>query len=101
MKPFVRGVTVTFKASSFVDHDGASVTPDTVTMYVDYPIANRARAQAEVVLSVSSGVWTGAWESAVSYPGTVYYSMQANGSDEFAIDGEFQIKANQANPDPA
>lgn len=92
---------MTFKATNFLSSEGVAVTPTSVVVYLDYPSsASKARTDATVTLSEADDVWTGEWDSSVAYPGTVYCSMQAEGSDDFAIDSEFQVTANQANPEP-
>lgn len=100
MNRHVRGQTITFTATNFLTSAGAAATPSTVSVYLDFPAGNRARDQATVTLTNASGTWTGTWDSEVAFPGTVYCSMQAVGTTDFALDTEFQLSANIANPDP-
>lgn len=101
MNRHTRGDTITFKATNFLTSAGAAATPTTVVVYLDYPGSSRARSQATVSLTNSSGTWTGTWDSEVAFPGTVYASLKAEGTDDFALDTSFQLGANIANPDPA
>lgn len=100
MNRHTRGDTITFTATNFLTATGAASTPTTVTVYLDYPDSSRARAQTTVALTNSSGTWTGTWDSAVAFAGTVYVSLQAAGTDDFALDTSFQLSANPANLDP-
>lgn len=100
MKSYTRGSTVTVEARDFLDSDGATLTPTTVTFYLDYPVANRSRSQATLTGTNASGVWTADWDSSVSFPGTVFVSAWANSDDTLVKDMQFQLVSNQANPDP-
>jgi len=100
MNRHVRGQTITFTATNFLTSAGAAATPSAVVVYLDFPIDNRARDQETVTLTNSSGTWTGTWDSAVAFAGTVYCSLQAAGTTDFALDTELQLSANIANPDP-
>lgn len=100
MNRHVRGQTITFTATNFLTSAGAAATPSSVKVYLDYPADNRLRAQATVTLTNASGTWTGTWDSGAAFPGTVYCSLQAAGTTEFALDTDLQLSANIANPDP-
>ncbi len=99
MKRFTRGTTITFEATDFENEDGDAITPDSVTVYLDYPASGRSRAQATVTLTDDSDTWSGTWESSVAFAGTVFCTMIAAAADNFALDSEFQLQANQSNPD--
>lgn len=100
MNRHTRGDTITFTATNFLTSAGLAATPSTVTVYLDYPSSSRARSQTTVALTNSSGTWTGTWDSEVAFAGTVYVSLQAVGTTDFALDTEFQLTANVANLDP-
>lgn len=100
MKRAVRGSTVTLIATNFLDRDGAATTPAAVTAYLDYPTGNRCRAQSNYAMTENSGEWTYDWDSSIAAPGTVFWSVRAEGDDNFAEDDQFQLTANIANPDP-
>jgi hypothetical protein len=103
MLRFTRGSTILFTANAFLDSAGASMTPSTVTVYLSYPSGNINSGQytdTSFALTNAAGNWTGQWESELSQDGQVFWSVKAVGSDDVAIDGEFQLTANKANPDP-
>lgn len=101
MKNFARGSTVTVEARDFLDHLGAVVVPTTVTFYLDFPTSNRSRDQDTLTGAATDSVWTADWDSSVAFPGTVFVSAWANGDDTLVKDDQFQLTANQANPDPS
>lgn len=100
MKRATRGSTVTIIANTFLDHTGAAVTPSTVSFRLDYPANNRVRAQTTLNATNSSGTWSASWDSSVAYPGTVFVSAFADSDDNIVQDDQFQLTANQANPNP-
>lgn len=100
MNRHTRGDTITFTATNFLTAAGTPSTPSTVIVTLDYPGTSRSRLQTTVSLTNSSGTWTGTWDSEVSFAGTVYASLKAEGSDDFALDTQFQLSANSANADP-
>lgn len=92
-----RGTTIRFEALGA----GVDATPDSVTFRVDYPIAHRCRAQADLDGTQSGADWLADWDSAAAWPGTVFVSViAASGSFSLIDDGDFQLTANQANPNP-
>ena len=99
MQRFVRGSTILFTATDFVDSAGASMTPTAVTLYIDYPTGNNCRSDTELTMTNASGTWTVEWERYIAEDGVVDYSCLAEGSDAVAKDGQFQLTANRANPD--
>lgn len=111
MNRFTRGSTILFEAETFLDASGAAITPTTVTLYITYPSSPGASygsstrgapgtTDVDYAMTDSSGVWSYEWDSSVAYPGTVYFSINAAGSDVVVKDGAFQLQANPANPDP-
>lgn len=79
------------------------MTPAAVTLYIEYP-SNARGGRADTSLTMTDGdvdgTWTAEWESAAAFPGTVNYSIRAEGSDMVQKDGQLQLTANPANPDP-
>lgn len=100
MNRHTRGDTITFTANNFLTAAGVAATPATVLIYLDYPARLRTRGQATVTLTNASGTWTGQWDSEIAFPGTVYVSLKAEATDDFAFDTDFQLSGNSANPDP-
>lgn len=101
MKRVTRGSTLTFIADTFIDRSGDAVTPDSVSFRIDYAGANRARTQDTLTATNTSGTeWSADWDSSVAYPGTVYVSALANSDNDIVDDDQFQLTANQANPNP-
>lgn len=102
MKRLTRGSTVTFELSAFLDHTGASVVPSSVAFRVDYPASSRSRTQLTVAgVNTSGDIWAADWDSSVAFPGTVFVSALANATNDIVDDDQFQLTANQANPDPS
>lgn len=97
---FVRGSTILFTASAFVNASGATIVPTAVTLTIEYPAGSTSTQEVTYEMDEDSGEWTAEWESYVAYPGTVYWSITAEGSDDVTKDGELQLSANIANPDP-
>lgn len=100
MNRHTRGDTITFVATNFLTSAGAVSTPNSVTIYLDYPGTSRSRIQINFALTNSSGTWSGTWDSSVAFAGSVYVSLKALGTTDFALDTSFQLSANSANADP-
>lgn len=97
MQAIVRGTSVDF-VGSFVDADGAAVTPTTVTLEVSFPLRGRRRDSEAVSMTDNAGTWSGRWQSDGAYYGSVYWSMKATqGTIVITEDGEFELTANAAN----
>ncbi len=94
---YIRGETVEVEAT-FTDKDGDTLTPSSVTMYFKY-CDSGVDTTATVTLTLSSGVWTGSWDSAPADEGTIYWHLRTAGSTKAAEDGHFTLKANDANPE--
>lgn len=94
-----RGSTVTLLALSA----GAVVTPDSVSFRLDYPSSDRTRTEVTVAGALDAGTtnWSATWNSSVAFTGTVFVSVLVTaGTTKIVDDGEFQLTANPANPDP-
>lgn len=94
---YIRGETVEIEAT-FTDKDGDALTPSSVTVYFAYEDAG-VDTTATVSLTLSSGVWTGSWDTSPADPGTIYWHLRTEGSTKAAEQGHFTLKANEANPE--
>ena len=94
-----RNATVLF-TTTFYDVNKNVVQPLSAHITLAYPNPSApGTLSATVTLSpvVTNGSWTGQWESGVSGPGAVSYSVLSSGSPYAAEDGEFILFANPAN----
>lgn len=94
---FVRGSTVTFSAT-FTDEAGAPAAPASASVAIRY-VDNSGNAATENVAMTGSGAtWSAAWNTAPARPGTVYWTITADGTKDVATEGYFTITANPSNP---
>lgn len=100
MTTIVRGNIIDF-ATTFTGADSEVLTPASATLTVNFRSANGDRVDEDIEMDADSAgeVWTATWDSAVAKPGAVYWSAQAS-DPEAAVDGDFEISANPANPGP-
>jgi hypothetical protein len=83
---------------TFYDLDDEVVNPASATLYVCYPL-NGASETELVVMEQSGDVWSGTWQSSVSDPGRVRWSIRSV-DPEFAEDGVIRLVGNAANHPP-
>lgn len=100
MAAIVRGNLVEF-ATTFVDSESAVLTPASATLTLNFRNGDGVRENESIEMDADSDgeIFTASWDSAVAKPGLVYWSAQAS-DPEAAVDGEFEITANPANPSP-
>lgn len=93
----VRGEDITF-VQSFFDEDGLPTTVPSADVSIDYH--TRPFTMTNVILPMVQGtdlVWRVVWQSGVSEPGTVYWSIRSGGTGAIAEDGMFILEGNAAN----
>jgi hypothetical protein len=94
-----RGNAVAFTAEP-LDADGAPVTPETVTLYVNYIDVNDVRIIDEITMAeTTAGEFEAEWDSTVAQAGRVHWHVRSVNPPS-AKDGQFELEANLANPDP-
>ena len=98
----VRGQLMTFIAEP-TDYLGAPVTPDSLTLYLNYVHANGTTStdEVEMELQTGGGTWQAEFDTSVvgAQGGPLFVSLQAEGPSA-AQDEKFTIVANNANPAP-
>lgn len=95
-----RGNLIEFTAT-FENAAGVVVSPDSAALYLSYINAAAARVTTTVAMADdSAGTFTCEWDSSVAKKGRVHWSVQAE-NPSAADDGQFELEANMANPDPA
>lgn len=94
----VRGNLIAFE-TSFLDAEGAPISPGSVTVTVDFINGSGERVSDTLTMSEDTdGEWSAAWDSSEAAEGRVYWSVRA--FDPPAADQNcFQLAANRANPD--
>ncbi|MDB5555426.1 MAG: hypothetical protein JWL86_5410 [Rhizobium sp.] len=95
IKVTTRGNTVRWTAT-FKDFAGEVVSPDSAVVKISH---SDDVAVSVTMNSNTAGEWSAEWDSSVALSGTVYWSVQAT-NPSFALDGQFELSANPANPDP-
>lgn len=94
-----RGNAVLFTAAP-EDANGEPVTPETVTLYVNYIDANDDRIVETLDMAENTaGEWEAEWDSVVAKKGRVHWHVRSVNPPS-AKDGQFELEANLANPDP-
>jgi hypothetical protein len=98
----VRGQTILWQAT-FLDQFVVAYVPTAAKIYIDYPSDTAGgRAKAEVSMAATAGAnpWTGIWESAPAFGGTMDWSIRTMGASPVeALQGSVELAANRANPD--
>jgi hypothetical protein len=99
-----RGSTIIFQAT-FRDADGAVMTPTSPTLLVTY-LLDGAEVEADpVTMTQSAGDdhWEALWQSEVSAPGDIAWTIEATDGDERLTrkDGMIKLTANRSNPGPS
>jgi hypothetical protein len=91
-----RGTTVLFTAT-FVDVNGVNATPTEASVRLSY--LNRGNQNVETITMTQTGSsYTGIWVADDPDVGPVAYHIYTDGEEPVAIDGKFNIVANEANP---
>lgn len=99
MAEITRGNTVEFRAT-FRDPNGVVVSPSQAFVSVSFPSSSGSRQSIELPLTDNAGTWTASWDTGHARPGTVFWSAQTKGTTPAAaVDGQFELVANMANPE--
>jgi hypothetical protein len=95
----VRGKVLTFKATPR-GMDGEIITPDSVSLYLNYLHENGASSTDPPILmhQHTDGSFRAAFDTSVAEPGAAFASIRAE-NPSAADDVAFTIIANAANPD--
>jgi hypothetical protein len=94
-----RGTAVLF-STSFVDANSAAVIPASAQFFLTYPSPAGPKVEVELPLANNAGTFSTQWDSAVSAPGVIEWSVRSD-NPAIAQDGSFSLAANAANPPPA
>lgn len=94
MDIFVRGNVLSF-STTFYDANDAVVIPASVSLYLDYGVA-QGRSSTTVAMTNVGNAWIATWDSSDAYPSTVNWSVRAT-TPHAADQGEFALPANPAN----
>jgi len=96
MQKFVRGNNIVC-SGTFTPASGSSA-PTSAVAILTYKDATTGLATSSTVsLTLSSGVWSGTWNSLLSQEGIVEWRIQASGVLQAAAQGQFLLQANDAN----
>jgi hypothetical protein len=94
-----RGEGIRF-VNSFYDADGEIASAVSASVLISYPslMGTDGRDTAtETMEQNDDGDWEATWDSSVSDPGVVYWSIQKAGSPAIVEDGQFVLEGNVAN----
>src|ERR1019366_5815655 len=99
-KQIARGATVLY-STTFFDQTGAVVQPPGATLTIEYQSPQLQEVIASIALTPPAGgqaAWTANWDSSVSGPGSVQWSVGTTVSLPRSVeDGFFVLTANGAN----
>lgn len=91
-----RGNEVEFTVT-FLNRDGAPLTPSSADVTVNYLDNSGARANEIVSLThQTDDTWYGVWDSQVAQPARTYWTVRSSSPDS-AEDGFFELSGNLAN----
>jgi hypothetical protein len=94
-----RGNAVAFTAEP-QDANGEAVTPEAVTLYVNYIDVSDERVIDTIAMTeTTSGEYEAEWDSTVAKECRVHWHVRSINPPS-AKDGQFELEANLANPDP-
>jgi hypothetical protein len=93
-----RGNLIVFNVA-FLDVDGVVITPENATLYLSYMTPEGVRASDTITMDENTDDWEAQWDSSVADRGRVHWSVRSDGPPS-AKDGQFELEANLANPDP-
>lgn len=102
MRVFTRGATITL-THTFYDSSGDVTSPTSASCTLAYPTSGfpfrgcYATTTVALTENTTTLIWSGTWNSRVSWPGTVFYSIVGDDTTETAKDDQFEIRGNRAN----
>lgn len=103
MRIFARGSAITF-THTFYDSSGDATTPSTANVYLSFPGTGwpfRSTGMQSTSLGLTQDTttleWSGVWSSTSAQPGTVFWHIRSDSTNQSAADGEFTLRGNPAN----
>ena len=95
-----RGNTVYWDDITFRDKDGETITVDTATLTVTYPLNDDPTDEEITLTDNGDGTWSGEWQSRVSDEGWVSWTatgVRDSDGAECVKDGRFKLIAGKSN----
>lgn len=97
MSTFVRGATIFFDATT-TDQRGSPAAPNSAVLTLIYQDTKHNWKTVLITMTIAGNVSSAQWDSAVSLPGTVNWSIKAIGSTlTIKKDGSLTLTAGPAN----
>lgn len=93
----IRGATVFFSVV-FYDQNDAPTSPSSASLKLAYKIAGASTITTIVLTAGPSNTWTATWDSSVADRGYVDWWAQSTPAPKSALQGNFLLDANDANP---
>lgn len=94
-----RGETVRF-VNTFYDADGNPASAVSASVVIAYPLSLETdgyKTATETMEQNDDGDWEATWDSSVSDPGVVYWSIKKDEDPVIVQDGQFVLSGNRAN----
>jgi hypothetical protein len=104
-----RGETINF-ANTFYDQNGFLTTVGSATVTLVYPSSTppgnllshdpgqlKGVVTIPMVVDPATGIWSATWDSSVSDPGSVFWSIKSTVGNIIVEDGVFVLRGNLAN----
>lgn len=93
-----RGNLISFSVV-FYDNADAVTSPDSANLYISYINSDGDRTTDTIAMDQNTDDWSAEWDSSVAKKGRVHWSVRSVDPSS-ADDGQFELEANLANPDP-
>lgn len=91
-----RGTTMLFTVT-FTDVTGANIVPAGANLRLSYMVNGTETAQT-IPMTLNGNTYIATWVSDHPDPGTVFWHASSVSAQPSALDGQFVLRANDANP---
>ena len=94
-----RGSTVQIPVT-FPDFSGNPLTVPSANLTIEYHRSGIGKSYVTIAMSAGVGAsWVATWDTSIANSGTIYWHAKCGGGIPIAVDGCFNLTANDANQD--